>query len=888
MAELKVSVVGWIPLPSHTSDKNPAHTRLARQSQEFDALLSATITAPRLSGSKVQKLAALATQLVAEDHHIVTTFFKLNASLPSATQARISSLYVFDAIAREARSDVNKGKGKEINQQRGKGTQAGLLLKLEGVVDSWIDGMLEDGKGSLWVEGKEKTRKIIDIWTKNGTFPQYCLDRLSLKVANAGAGPSHPSESAVQVQTSGSGSGIKGGNGQGSTTPPYPPPVSAPWLAAATAAAPSSSSSSSSNPPGSLPAEILKMLGIATTPTAGSHTPPPPASSLPTPIGGAGPSTPNIANVAAPPAAPASAPATTAMPTGIDIAAILASVNRQAMPTPAPINAPAANPPQQGLPFPAAGPSSNPALQPPAGMPDLSKLTGLIPANLVPAPSQNQANGPSSAVQAQIGQNPSLNTTQQAALAKFAALAQAGPPPPPSMSSAAAAVAPAPPPFQRNTSSGPVIPQGAAFSHSPAHQSIVSGTGYAVPSAGASAGMASGGYGQSRSPKNGFHGDRRGSYERDGKPYDTQGGYSQRHEAGAGPGPSRSGGFAGRGNRRGGGGGITFDGGRRRDRSASPNRDREQGRGQSQGYRGRLEQSSDGGWGNARRGRGGTMGQTEQRPYNGQVRTSGSSGFDDSYNQSQGGQTYASKGPSQPPSTGDQRGPAAVPSAGRAPPPAWMNEGDSGEADRHGGRGASGNNPSEEEQGEGEEDMKLDEDSDNDDEGDSSKLAPQRGSDHAVSGDRHVPSSGWEAFPQQRIHNQNQNQSYGPSSYNHSHNDNDNGYPPSASSQNAYTAPGLGPGTGPGDAPMHHRNSDQFQPQPLQRLETFDISSFDPTSPESWISLGEAWKNTMGREPNQMELMAFLAGGGGGGGGGMGMGIGLGMGMGMNGNGHGN
>ena len=65
-------------------------------------------------------------------------------------------------------------------------------------------------------------------------------------------------------------------------------------------------------------------------------------------------------------------------------------------------------------------------------------------------------------------------------------------------------------------------------------------------------------------------------------------------------------------------------------------------------------------------------------------------------------------------------------------------------------------------------------------------------------------------------------------------------------------------------------------------LDTFDRASFNPTDPTAWATLGQAWKASVGRDPNQMELMEWLAtgmvggfqsmmgGGGGGGGGGMG------------------
>lgn len=74
-----------------------------------------------------------------ETTKIISSFLKLNNSLDHGTQARISSLYAFDAIAR-----ANKGvKGQE-----------GLMMKMEGVVDSWIGGLVDDGKGGVFDSGK--------------------------------------------------------------------------------------------------------------------------------------------------------------------------------------------------------------------------------------------------------------------------------------------------------------------------------------------------------------------------------------------------------------------------------------------------------------------------------------------------------------------------------------------------------------------------------------------------------------------------------------------------------------------------------------------------------------------------------------------------------------
>lgn len=108
--------------------------------QAFLKLLDTTVKASRLSGTKTKQLSQDSLKIPASyDTKIVSSFLKLNNSLKPASQQRISSLYVFDAIAR-----ANKGqKGRE-----------GFMEKMEGVVDSWVRGMLTDGQSGAWVEGR--------------------------------------------------------------------------------------------------------------------------------------------------------------------------------------------------------------------------------------------------------------------------------------------------------------------------------------------------------------------------------------------------------------------------------------------------------------------------------------------------------------------------------------------------------------------------------------------------------------------------------------------------------------------------------------------------------------------------------------------------------------
>ncbi|WWC70919.1 uncharacterized protein I206_104871 [Kwoniella pini CBS 10737] len=716
--------------------------------KEFDKLLAATINAPRLSGSKVQKLASLSSELVKEDHHIVTTFFKLNASLAPASQSRISSLYVFDAIAREAKTQINKGVGTQVTKERGKGTQAGLLLKLEGVVDSWIEGLLDDGKGSVWTDGKEKSKKIVDIWSKASTFPQNCLERLLKKIQNAGS-QAGPSTMPTLLKSTGR-SSSSGSAGKGSTTPPHPPPT-----------APAATTQL-----GGLPPEVAKLLGISQ-----SAIPSPPPNTILSPnANGSSSATPIIPN--------------------LDLAAILASVNK-----------PQVSAQTHGQISPA------PAKQT-FNIPNLSNLVSLLPQNAIsPTPTHN--NHPD--LEPQGG--PALNASQSAALAKFASLAEAGPPMPIQNQQQI--------PSQNGFGQGSSVPPRTDFM----------GMGMSIPR---------------RSPQ---------------KPYSDlpEPMRAEPMRANIPPPHIRDQGHVRResddrgNNSWGRRSSYENDGPNRRDRqrSRSPIRDRNRG----------FERPSDNGWGN-RAGRSREVGYQQQNNQHASGPGSGSGpgfgpmqGFNDfqhslppnlpsqnSYNNQdqqsrhanshslngiQSAQQTLPQNPSLPPRPGtneqSQLSTTTTASTGRAPPPAWMEDRDE----------SKGHQPISQVQNaeeEGEEDMALDEGSDDEN---TSK-----------------PSNNTVANPTNQEFQNNL---------------------PTSSTSNAQLQ--FQPNN-----PAQQGNHDQLQnnanPQPTENsigltLDTFPIAQFNPSSPDSWANLAQAWKNSMGKEPNQMELMAFLSGG-------MGMGMGTG------------
>ncbi|KAL0953860.1 hypothetical protein HGRIS_005035 [Hohenbuehelia grisea] len=139
--------------------------------EDFETLLKDVVQAKRLSVSKMTKLTEIALKSMKEDTSLVSILYRTHKSLRPA--AKISSLYVFDALSRAARSQVNKH-GLAADSSSGKGNTATFLLKIEGV----LEGLFQDMVSLEGAEPKEKTRKILDIWVKGNTFPPSILSRL--------------------------------------------------------------------------------------------------------------------------------------------------------------------------------------------------------------------------------------------------------------------------------------------------------------------------------------------------------------------------------------------------------------------------------------------------------------------------------------------------------------------------------------------------------------------------------------------------------------------------------------------------------------------------------------------------------------------------------------
>ncbi|KAF8448957.1 hypothetical protein L210DRAFT_2637023 [Boletus edulis BED1] len=139
--------------------------------EDFENTLKEVVGAKRLSASKMNRLTEIAMKSLEDDTKLVAILYRTHNSLLSS--AKVSSLYAFDALARAARSLVNK-RGITGDVNSAKGNPATFLLKIEGV----LDGLFRDMISLDSSEAKEKTKKVHDIWVKSNTFPPAVLARL--------------------------------------------------------------------------------------------------------------------------------------------------------------------------------------------------------------------------------------------------------------------------------------------------------------------------------------------------------------------------------------------------------------------------------------------------------------------------------------------------------------------------------------------------------------------------------------------------------------------------------------------------------------------------------------------------------------------------------------
>ncbi|KAI0317157.1 hypothetical protein OF83DRAFT_174914 [Amylostereum chailletii] len=143
---------------------------------EFEPALKEVVNAKRISASRMKDVTDMGLGLMQHDTQLVSVLYRTHKSCKS--QPKIHSLYVVDSLARAARRYADKH-GQTGDANASPGTCATFMLKLENV----LDGFFQEMTAPNVPEGKEKSKKILDIWTKNRTFPAGVVKRLLSVVA---------------------------------------------------------------------------------------------------------------------------------------------------------------------------------------------------------------------------------------------------------------------------------------------------------------------------------------------------------------------------------------------------------------------------------------------------------------------------------------------------------------------------------------------------------------------------------------------------------------------------------------------------------------------------------------------------------------------------------
>ncbi|KAG9101430.1 hypothetical protein FRC07_010311, partial [Ceratobasidium sp. 392] len=99
---------------------------------DFETQLRQVVTAKRLSSSKMTALTELAVENMQSDTQMISLMYRLHKSLPAPN--KVSSLYVFDSVARAAHRQKSKtGLVADLNSSAG--NAASFLVRLEGMLD---------------------------------------------------------------------------------------------------------------------------------------------------------------------------------------------------------------------------------------------------------------------------------------------------------------------------------------------------------------------------------------------------------------------------------------------------------------------------------------------------------------------------------------------------------------------------------------------------------------------------------------------------------------------------------------------------------------------------------------------------------------------------------
>ncbi|KAK0535395.1 hypothetical protein OC835_002379 [Tilletia horrida] len=242
------------------------------------AALSEAIKSNKLSSSRVERIKTLSLATL-HDPAFASALLRVHLKAPASH--KLTSFYIFDAVARQARDIVRKnGAGFDASGSQppaddgtadGSGAQpqpgtAEALVAGAKTFLSVLDGVAEEVTESTFrdvqPDHREKVRKVIDIWMKANTFSHDLLDDITKKLNSvetkldqARKSKEHhrehrhkatPENDLGRSSLGSPGMAALAGDGA-ATTPPTAPPAAVPAnllaLLGAAAAGPSSASS---------------------------------------------------------------------------------------------------------------------------------------------------------------------------------------------------------------------------------------------------------------------------------------------------------------------------------------------------------------------------------------------------------------------------------------------------------------------------------------------------------------------------------------------------------------------------------------------------------------------------------------------------------------------
>ncbi|KAA8905025.1 hypothetical protein TRICI_005353 [Trichomonascus ciferrii] len=180
------------------------------------------VKAPGVSGSKIKQLTQIASENVQSESVIIQKLFTHFKKTPASH--KLGALYVVDSIVRRYQDQAKKNE-ETIGPDAPEGTPAAAVYRVSELVDGLMSDICSAG---LPKDQLDKTRKLLDIWDRAGTFPKSTLDAIRKDYFKIERSTTPPGSPPVHVLTSTSIPPAPKPAIVEASPPPPPPPQSQP------------------------------------------------------------------------------------------------------------------------------------------------------------------------------------------------------------------------------------------------------------------------------------------------------------------------------------------------------------------------------------------------------------------------------------------------------------------------------------------------------------------------------------------------------------------------------------------------------------------------------------------------------------------------------------